>query len=113
MNKFEDIMRVGVRSNTLTPVESPPDAVSWVNLMTALVFTTFCTLMSHPDCWQDGLFFVALYGMIFGPVIFFMGHGFATMCGGKESWWVSVAVFVITSGVCLYFLYQSYGLGWL
>ncbi|MFK7911667.1 MAG: hypothetical protein AB8F34_13850 [Akkermansiaceae bacterium] len=111
--KFEDIMRVGYSRSTHTPVESPPDAVGWVNLLTAFCFTTFCTLMCGPEGWQDGLFYFMFFGMILGPVIFMMGSGFSEMCGGTSSWWISVSVFVITVIVCLYFLYKRYGLGWL
>lgn len=111
--KFEDLMRPGLGRSLLSPVEEPPDSVRWVNLLSTACFVTFCTLMSHPDGWQDGLFFVLFYGMIFGPVIFLMTTGFATMCGGKGSWWVSVSCLVIISIICGYFLYGSYGLDWL
>ncbi|MGB0774404.1 MAG: hypothetical protein ACPG32_08900 [Akkermansiaceae bacterium] len=110
--KFEDLMRPGFSQSLLSPVSDPPDAVRWVNLLTALTLTFFCVAMSRPESWGDGFLFIMFYGMILGPVIFMLGHGFTTMCGGTSSWWVSIALLVVTSLVCGYFLLSSFGLLW-
>lgn len=106
-------MRVGHTGNTLNSVKSPPDAVRWVNLLSAFVFTMFCTLMCHPQSWGDALVPFFFYGMIFGPVIFLMTSAFSSMCGGKSSWWVSIACLVLIALICGYFLYRSYWMLWI
>ena len=112
--KFEDLMRVGMGRNSLmTTSEEPPDVIRWVNLLSALGFTMFCTTMSEPQIWADGVFFFLFYGMIFGPVIFMMIHGFSVMAGGKTAWWVSVACLTLIVIICGYFLLARYGLSWL
>lgn len=103
--KFEDLMRVGLGRSLLSPVEEPPDSVRWVNLLSAACFVTFCTLMGRPDEWQDGLFLVLFWGMIFGPVIFLITTGFASMCGGRSAWWVSVTCLSVITIICGHFLY--------
>ena len=111
--KFEDLMRPGLGRCHLTYTQEPPDSIRWINLLSALGFTMFCTLMSGLESWGDGLCFFMFYGMIFGPVIFMMTHGFSVMGGGKSAWWLSVACLVLMVIICGYFLFRRYGLDWL
>jgi len=111
--KFEDLMRPGLGRCTVAFAQEPPESINWINLLSALGFTMFFTLMSGPRSWGDGLFFFVFFGMIFGPVIFMMTHGFSVMAGGKSAWWISVACLVLMVIICGYFLFNRYGLDWL
>lgn len=111
--KFEDLMKPDFSRRLVSPVEDPPDALRWVHLLSAVFFTMFCTVMSEPETWGDGLVCFMLWGMIFGPVIFLMTSGFAVMCGGKGSWWVSLSFLVLLVCICGYGLFCRFGFGWL
>lgn len=109
---FEDMMRVGYSSSTLMSGHEVPDAVRWVNLLSALVFTVFCVLMGYPENFGDGLVRFFFFGMIFGPVVFLVTSMLSSMSGGKNAWWVSISCLLVIAFVCGYFLYRSYGLFW-
>ena len=90
-----------------------PDVVQWINLLSALCFTSMITILGGHESVENAVFSFIFFGMILGPVIFVMGHGFCTMCGGKTSFWVSTIMFVGLFLLLLWAAYSVYGLSWL
>ncbi len=93
--------------------EDMPDVVQWINLLSALCFTSMCTILGEHESWEDVVFVFVFFGMILGSVIFLMGHGFCIMCGGKSAFWLSTGLFSVLFLILLYTAYSVYDLSWL
>ena len=106
-------MRPGFSSRSLiTNAEEMPDIVQWINLLSALCFTSMLTILGDYEIVPNAVFAFCFFGMILGSVVFVMCHGFCTMCGGKTYFWVSTGLFILLFLLLLWVTYSTYSLGW-
>lgn len=112
--KFEDLMKPSLTRLSLVSGGTMPDIVHWINLLSALCFTSIITVLGDHESVGDTVFVFAFNGMVLGSVVFLIGHGISTMCGGgKGSLWISTGLFTVMFMILLFAVYSVYGLSWL